>query len=535
MGENTGKQRSGVSSTEDVMDDDTMKYERCNQKLAELYARIDQVRDDIRDLHRRSEKSVSALLELRDEREVLEARLEALLVQVGAIAYDAGHLGDSATPPDSRSAQDPEGEFIDTDAREMESPPQDLQPSSEVVDEVPPADAPIVQDAGDKEAEADEPVEPPENASASDTHQLRRSTHDIYLTTARIFPGIKSELGSPPKKIDSFADVMGEMGMLHRAAQPEQLEKWAQLPDEIQRTLASYVAARLRHLQDGIDASLSGLVADDDRVLEIFSRLKRHMETYWPGYAHGLARDHEPENGTWAEDATQYKELLDGYAEKYYGEGVDTDGDDEKNPEVALNEIESFIEKHPKPEKLRAFVSKRLGGGLRADDPRLVKMLKPFQGMFEGNEFRRLRAAFGVDEDEQPNDDDSALVPEDWPWREKLRRSRVVMIGGDARPDAQARLEDAFQPVSFEWPSIEYNKSMRLVQSWANRIRQGSVDIVILLTEFMSHKVSGAIVEAAKDSPGVELVYIDRGYGVTQVQRGIENFVDLDEVVEFGG
>ncbi len=325
---------------------------------------------------------------------------------------------------------------------------------------------------------------------------------------------------------------MTEMGTLYRAAQPEQLEKWAELPDEIQRTLASYVAARLRHVQDDLDASLSGLVAEDDRVLDIFSRLKRHMETYWPGYAHGLARDHQPENGTWAEDAAHYKELLDGYAQKYYGEGVDDEGEG-MNPEVALNEIEVFIEKEPEPDELRRFVSKRLGGGLRADDPRLVKMLRPFQGAFEGNEFRKLRAAFEADDGALEEEQEQTLIPEDWPWREKLRKSRFVMIGGDSRPDAQARLEDAFQPASFEWPTIEYNKSMRLVQSWANRIRQGSVDIVLLLTEFMSHKVSGAITDAVKDSPGVELVYINRGYGVTQIKHGIEDFVGLDEAFEF--
>lgn len=502
--------------------------------VQELFRKIDGVRDGIRDLHRRSEKSASALLELRDEREALEERLEALLVQVGAIAYDAGYLGESASPPDSPSAQAPEDESVDDAARELESPPRDSQSTSESVDEAPLADAPIVQDEDAEDVVADEPLEQPEIASAPDTHQPRGSTHDIYLTTAKILPDIKSELGSPPKKIDSFADVMGEMGMLHRAAQPEQLEKWAELPDEIQRTLASYVAARVRHLQDGVDASLSGTVAVDDRVLEIFSRLKRHMETYWPGYAHGLARDHEPENGTWAEDAAHHKELLDGYAEKYYGEGVDINGDNEKNPEVALNEIEAFLEKSPEPEEMRRFVSKRLGGALRTDDPRLVKMLNPFQGAFEGNEFRKLRAAFEADDGALEGEQEQTLIPEDWPWREKLRKSRIVMIGGDARPDAQARLKEAFQPASFEWPTIANNKNMRLVQSWADRIKRGSVDIVVLLTEFMSHKVSGAIVEAVKDSPGVELVYIDRGYGVTQVQRGIENFVGLNEVIEYG-
>ncbi len=95
-----------------------MANSRNEQFVQELFRKIDGVRDEIRDLHRRSEKSVSALLELRDERKALEERLEALLVQVGAVAYDAGYLGESASPPDSPLARDPEDESIDNDVRE---------------------------------------------------------------------------------------------------------------------------------------------------------------------------------------------------------------------------------------------------------------------------------------------------------------------------------------------------------------------------------------------------------------------------------
>jgi hypothetical protein len=505
-----------------------------HDQMHTLFARVDQVRVELQHLNRRTESSATHLLELREEREALEYQLEQLLGQIGAATYDAQHLStvEYMARESSGSASRDSVESEDEAAGDVV---ESVSQSDADIDTFVETDSVATAQSEPSDSSSNHMLKPSKGELSSGSRQPRQSTHDIYLKTAKLLPSIKSELGSPPSKIESYADVVGELGMLHRAAQPEQLEMWAQLPDEIQRTLASYVAARVKHLQEEVDASLSGLIADDDRVLEIFSRLYSHMKTQQPGYAHGLARDHQPESGTWSEDTAQYKDLLDGFAEKYYGDGVGADEDEGQNPEVALNEIESFIEKSPELEMLRDFVSKRLGGGLRPDDPRLVKLLEPFEGAFEGNEFRKLRVAFETEDGASEDEQEQTLIPEDWPWREKLRRSRVVMIGGDARPDAQARLEDALQPASFEWPSIEQNKNMRLVQSWSDRIKRGSVDIVILLTNFISHKVSGMIVEAVKDAPDVSLVYIDRGYGVTQIQRGIENFVSLDELVELGG
>lgn len=502
-----------------------------SEKLSRLYAQVDGLREDLRALNRRLEASTTGYLELRARRATLEAKLDQALCEIGALAYDADGLagaGEQAGAPaegagadDSQRGEDP-GEPVTERTRAVRLG---------TVDWVAKAAQESSAERGEQ-AQAEAP-----GAAAIAASELARSMRQNdapepslpagYLAAAKLLPGIKSDLGSAPAKIESYSDVMGELGTLYRAAQPEQLEKWAQLPDEIQRALAAYVVARLRRLQDELSGGLSSLALGDERLPEIFGRLRNHMETYWPGHVHGLARDHSPLHGSWGADARAYKETLGEFAEKYYGEGHQPAAS--FNPEVALNEIEAFIRQHPAEPALRAFVEARVAEGLRADDPRLVKLLADFQGIFAGSALGRLHAALSAQDrsdagDESPEQAQSPL-PRDWPWADKLKRSRVLMIGGDARPEAQARLEAAFEPVEFHWPSIEYNKSVRIVQSWAERIRRGSVDIVILLTEFVSHKVSGAVVEAIKDAPGVELVYIDRGYGVTQVQRGIETFV----------
>ena len=52
---------------------------------------------------------------------------------------------------------------------------------------------------------------------------------------------------------------------------------------------------------------------------------------------------------------------------------------------------------------------------------------------------------------------------------------------------------------------------------------------MILLTEYTRHSVSDMVVDAVKDSPpNVELVFVNRGYGVEQIRQGIESFVDVE-------
>ncbi|MFW5968849.1 MAG: hypothetical protein ACOCV2_15090, partial [Persicimonas sp.] len=512
----------------------------------EAFDEVSRLRSRLAEVHRRIERSAVDLFELREERAQLEERLEAVFARAGAIVYDRHMRGEGfdleAPLTDRAMGSD------DEPAASAKEEPSDEKPADEVGDE-PRSDEAPEDEAPLAEAAASEPPAPSEAREEADEAPLPEqpdeveraterapepSSHQVYMRTARILPTVRRKLGAPPDDIDSYPDVIEELGKLKRATQPKALGRWSQLPDEVQRCLIAYVAARMRHLQDEIPGSLASVVSEDERVPRFFSRLKTHVDTYRPGFVHGLARAHEPQTTTWKADAKAHKDHLDRLAEKYYGEGTeeaDEETEELPTPEERLSAIADLIDERPSGSKLRDFVAERIGEGLSADDPRLVKLLEPFRGHFEGNEFWKLRAAFEeLDKADEAADEEAiSLVPDDWKWRDKLRRSRVVMIGGDERPGARERLERAFAPADFQWPSIERNESMRLIQSWAKRIERGSVDIVILLTEYVSHSVSGAIVEATKDAEGVELVYVDRGYGVEQIRRGIEHFVDPDD------
>ena len=72
----------------------------------------------------------------------------------------------------------------------------------------------------------------------------------------------------------------------------------------------------------------------------------------------------------------------------------------------------------------------------------------------------------------------------------------MLVVGADSRPEAKQRIEETFQPAEFSWVNVQNEKHARKVEAWAKRIKQGNVDIVILLTDYVSNSVSDMVVEA---------------------------------------
>lgn len=352
----------------------------------------------------------------------------------------------------------------------------------------------------------------------------RNDTTDEYRIAATILPDVISTLGSPPSEFNNIGDVGTEIGMLTKCTEPEELEQWAMLPDEVQVALASYVAARARHLQQELGASLSGYVRDSD-LGEIFPRLNQHMKTHQPGHAHGLALDHDPKGETWADDTEHWKERIDAYGEKYYGRSTDEERD-EVNDERALDRIERALEADPEESELRDLVGDLLARGLSADDPRLVEMMAPVDEAFADDpDFKDLRNAISesrISDTTETSDDPTSRLPDDWPLRERVAGLRAVVTGGDRRPEARERIEEAFQFENLNWYT---GRDMRRIQSLTRRIEQGSVDLVLILRDFISHKAADAVADAC-DGSDARPVWIDSGYGVSQIRLALERFLE---------
>ncbi|WP_230467574.1 DUF2325 domain-containing protein [Lujinxingia vulgaris] len=485
-------------------------------------------------------KSAARGRALREERARLETRLDAIFCDLGARVFDLFDQGSALEFGEGTgslaSVESGEGEACeDGSAAEEAEIAVDGQATHTLNDDRRHAEPGEPSGTDLPDSPARKPPVLRVAPSLSKTMKLRAGAKSHAATGAQIvahlLPDIRDQLGEPPSMVRSYPQVVGELGRLKAATEDERLRGWEELPHEVQVALGCMITARYRHLQEETPAACSGVVQNDKDAVKVLHRLSNHFNITRAGFVHGLARDHQPAHGArWSDDAAYYHRELARLAHDLYGEEVEEQSAPQ-NPERALGQIEALIDTSPPVDRIRALVEDILStpGGLGGDDPRLVRLMRPFRDHLSGAALSKLRQAIDAAEAEKDAEPDfvEELLPEGWPWHEVLQNSRVVMVGGDTRSEAQARIEKIFRPGSFEWIPVKKGENMRQVQALAGRMLQGSVDIVILLTDFLSHKASDQLTDAAGKS-SVELVYCNRGYGVAQLREGIENFVKLD-------
>jgi hypothetical protein len=273
------------------------------------------------------------------------------------------------------------------------------------------------------------------------------------------------------------------------------------------------VAAVARHVQD---ESKRPPTADDAAELRmVFSRMTRWSKEHEPGFVAGLSRKNGPDSQSWIDDAR----IWFGELQEMQGPAVVAEG---PSPEDALSELEQALGGAATAHEVQTSVKHALESGLTQSDPRLVALLTPHQSMLKGGGGLKtlksqLREAERADDERQDSEDSASPVPADWAWHDRTRGKNAVILGGDPRPQAVKRIKDAFGFASVTWEELD----PRRVSAVGQRVRRGSVDVVILLRSFLSHKVQDAIQPACKESQ-TPVCLVDTGYGVTQVQRAIE-------------
>jgi hypothetical protein len=110
-------------------------------------------------------------------------------------------------------------------------------------------------------------------------------------------------------------------------------------------------------------------------------------------------------------------------------------------------------------------------------------------------------------------------LPSNWPHLAMTEGKRAVVVGGDPRPAAAERMRAAFRFARVDWEA----KDARRLQGLAERVRGGSIDLVLLLRAFVGHAEAATVIEACRGG-GVPFVIIDTGYGVSQVRLALERF-----------
>jgi hypothetical protein len=358
-----------------------------------------------------------------------------------------------------------------------------------------------------------------------------RPAHTASLTKLKDrFEGGASLLVDPPQDawrdlVDPFLKVLGgdheHHAELDRLASHLQrkLDQLCGAPADIQCQILGLATARLRRLQEC-------LPGEERRIVALIRQLSGYSGSVRPGYVYGLALEHTPRHGTWADDADHLLAELEG-----------EDPAPPVNAERVLSELQELVaeiranvdapgRRDAAVATLRRVLIRGLQQGLRPRDPRLVQLLGPYVADLDHATLRPVRRAIRVAECQvqvADDDDSGSFLAPDWPWWSYTRGRRAVIIGGDPRELNRQRIQAAFEFSELGWIETKVHNAGRL-RGLVERVRTGGVDVILMLTRFSSHLSDHMLVGPCKEH-GVDLVHVHGGYGVTGVRLAIERFL----------
>ena len=331
----------------------------------------------------------------------------------------------------------------------------------------------------------------------------------VLRETKSVLESVLEMLGSPVK-VTKLEGYNSEMGLLQRVV--DTMDTWVSFPRDAQRSLIGAIAARARHLQDEVAPKLDHPFASV-HLDGIFSTLTQFSAVYRPGFVLGLSRSHTPNGSSWVEDAKDYWYDLTG-DEEPETPAVKT------NPDKAIHELESLaLEDDVERQDLVEATLRCLEAQVPANDPRLSRLLAPhIKLLTKEPKLKAVRKAIRNYQKQIHEEAKETVspIPDDWPYWDQVRGKNVAIVGGD-KPLKVTRLKEAFE-FDFEWIA---GWKMRQIEAMASRAERGTVDMVILLTAFLSHKAWDHLTPACK-AGGTPLIIVERGYGVNQVRQAME-------------
>ena len=359
-----------------------------------------------------------------------------------------------------------------------------------------------------------------QNAFASGRTLERTPATSLGLDDLEVLDEALHVFGALHAVFETPADLTEEVDRLERVSL-RLLERWGRASPDTNRALTSLLTTRMRHAQTHAQLGVGAL--DSERLDALFRRVSRHSKETQPGYVWGLSVSHRPQLATWFEDARKADEVVRARREAMGGTA-----DEGATPVVAenlddaLRRLTEDVRGGVEPELFADRVRQLLRSGLPPDDRRVVNLARGFVEHLDGSVFKDLRRVVRDElkaEAEVESEVRESPVPADWPHFRFTRGQRAVIVGGDPRPDRVERLRDVFGFASLDW--LEDATSARRLDALLQRMRNGSVDVVIVLRAFSSHRLSDAVF-AANDTPCLRV--LADTYGVHQVRLAIERY-----------
>jgi hypothetical protein len=110
-----------------------------------------------------------------------------------------------------------------------------------------------------------------------------------------------------------------------------------------------------------------------------------------------------------------------------------------------------------------------------------------------------------------------------------LATARVLVLGGDDRQGAAARMQAALGCRELHWERTDTVKRRQVAE---RVVQHGRWDLVLFLAAFVSHSISNPVVRNCKRA-GVAFAFVSHGYGKTAVLAAVARYAP--HLVQLGG
>lgn len=340
--------------------------------------------------------------------------------------------------------------------------------------------------------------------------QYQQNTEEVFdpAIEQRILAGIPPYL--PFHKADEAVDLFDRADIYLR----QKLPSWHLLPADKQRALLGYITCLIRHGQE-ILGGRENLTAAQSGV---FQRLTRWSAEIQPGFVYGLSATHEPYSKTWWHDGEPHAAAL-GLEIRPLAKEVQVP---ESGKGFTMGDLVTSINEGIDDTLLEAMVDYLLDHeGI--NQKHLVQVLVPVREQLPKKPaFKRLLTQVykkyeELNPDAEEVEDETFILPPDWIGFSVTEGKRILLMGGDERQEALARLKAELKTDLITWNS---GWSAAGVDPEVKRIKNGGYDLIIVLRGYNNHSTADKTVRAAKES-GVMFV-TPRSYGLQAVRRAIE-------------
>lgn len=158
-------------------------------------------------------------------------------------------------------------------------------------------------------------------------------------------------------------------------------------------------------------------------------------------------------------------------------------------------------------------------GGMSPSDPELLDLVRPQVDYLTGASYRALRKHLARIED------DAARTREEETFRDSIRDViaqtrglRALVVGGSPREERRRKLEALFEFSELDWEAHE-DKRPAALASLRERVRGGSVDVMIIIKSLVGHAVSDTLRPLCEEED-VPCLMVE-GYGEVAVAEAL--------------